>query len=203
MIKAIIFDFDGVIHDTFSIVYGINKILHPELSEDEYKSYFDGNIFEKKQITSQENDYFKLQKGKYEKLVINKQIKEELIKLKEKFNLFVVSSNKEEAINGYFENNQMNSFFSEVLGLETDTSKERKFELLFNKYNLKNNECVFVTDTLGDLIEAKKTNISSIAVDFGFHDREKLQMGGPFRIVSNFSEIPETIEAIGSQIGKD
>jgi len=40
-IKALIFDFDGVIHDTFDINYRINNIIHhhelPDISIEEYK----------------------------------------------------------------------------------------------------------------------------------------------------------------------
>jgi len=40
----------------------------------------------------------------------------------------------------------------------------------------------------------KKVNVKTIAVDFGFHDRKRLEKGHPFKIVSNFKEMKETID---------
>ncbi|MEI8270921.1 MAG: hypothetical protein WCG45_06165 [bacterium] len=42
--KLVIFDFDGVLVDTLGIVYTINKEIHQDLSIEEYKSFFEGNI---------------------------------------------------------------------------------------------------------------------------------------------------------------
>ena len=44
MIKEIIFDFDGVIHDTFEENYKINVELNHGISREEYKSWFDGKL---------------------------------------------------------------------------------------------------------------------------------------------------------------
>lgn len=43
--KAIIFDFDGIIHDTFELAYEIHKQFNPENTREKYRSYFDGNLF--------------------------------------------------------------------------------------------------------------------------------------------------------------
>ena len=54
---------------------------------------------------------------------------------------------------------------------------------------------------LGDLLEAHKAGIKSIAVDFGFHERERLEKGNPAKIISDFSELPEAIaEVFNSRI---
>ena len=47
MKKAVIFDFDGVIGDTFDFCYGPYKEVQPELTKDEYRSWFSGNIYDK------------------------------------------------------------------------------------------------------------------------------------------------------------
>ena len=53
-----------------------------------------------------------------------------------------------------------------------------------------------MTDTLGDILEGKKAGVTVVAVDFGFHKRDRLEKGEPFRIVSNFDEILEVVEEI-------
>ena len=68
--------------------------------------------------------------------------------------------------------------------------------MLFEKYDLKPDDCVFITDTLGDILEAKKVNVRSIAVTFGFHDQERLKRGEPLHLVSDFAEIRPLLESI-------
>ena len=197
MIKALIFDFDGVIHDTLEIAYRIHHILEPGLSLEEYKDFFNGNIHEHKKITPEIAErYFELQKKEFEKLEIEKEIKKELFRLKERFSLFILTSNQEETLNNYFENNGIIHIFKEVLGLETHASKVEKFNMIMKKYNLGKDEYLFITDTLGDILEANKVSIKSIAVDYGFHEKERLKKGSPLRIISQFSELSKAIEEV-------
>ncbi|MBM3232725.1 HAD family hydrolase [Candidatus Pacearchaeota archaeon] len=90
----------------------------------------------------------------------------------------------------------MNHIFSEILGFETHKSKEEKFRILFSKHNLKIDECIFVTDTLGDIFEASKVGLRTIAVDFGFHDKGRLKKGKPLMILSKFEDILPAIEKL-------
>ncbi|MBI2112526.1 HAD family hydrolase [Candidatus Woesearchaeota archaeon] len=87
----------------------------------------------------------------------------------------------------------MASQFHEVLGAEIDPSKAERFYLLFKKYDIKPEECLFVTDTLGDILEANQVMVKTIAVDFGFHERKRLKKGNPAMIVSTFSELVKAI----------
>ena len=48
MINAVIFDFDGVIHDTPKLAYSINNKIDPGLTFEEYKDYFNGNLYNHK-----------------------------------------------------------------------------------------------------------------------------------------------------------
>ena len=132
-------------------------------------------------------------------LTIEPQIKQELLKLNEKFELFIVSSSVERVLNKYLVENKI-EVFKEILGSETHRSKEVKFAMLLEKYGWKKEECVFATDTLGDLKEANKIGIKSIAVDFGFHNRERLEQGNPLHIVSEFSEIRRIMEGLSRHI---
>jgi len=44
--KLIIFDFDGVIVDSFAISFGVNRKLGSAVDIDQYRSFFEGNIYE-------------------------------------------------------------------------------------------------------------------------------------------------------------
>jgi len=195
--KAIIFDFDGVIHDTLELGYRVNKKLRSDMSMDDYKDLFNGNLYAHERVSSANQDLFYALSGpEYEKLAMEEHIKEELLKLKEKYLLFIISSNSEKILHRYFERNKGSHIFKEILGMETHTSKIEKFKILFKKYDLNKDNCVFVTDTLGDILEANKLEIDTIAVDFGFHERERLEKGHPKKIVSHFKDILPAVEEI-------
>ncbi len=196
--KTIIFDFDGVIHDTFDLAYKINvEIFGDTFTEENYRDIFNGNIFKNTDfIEKDSNKFSRLQKEAFKYLKIDDNIKNNLEKLSKEYALFIISSNEEDTLNMYFQNNDFTHIFKEVLGLETHKSKVKKFEYLFAKYGIKADDCIFVTDTLGDILEGNKAGVRTIAVDFGFHKRDRLQKGKPFKIVSTFDEILEVINAL-------
>jgi phosphoglycolate phosphatase len=80
-----------------------------------------------------------------------------------------------------------------VLGVETHKSKEVKFGIIFEETGLLKDECVFVTDTLGDILEANKVGVRTIAVTFGYHDEKRLAKGNPSVLVSDFKEISQNL----------
>lgn len=197
MIKAIIFDFDGVIHDTLDVAYKIAKEVHPGMTMTEYKDMFDGNVYSHIKSTGASSiKFLEIQTERYKFLKIEREIKKELEQLKEKYELHIISSNSEKILNRYFENNDITHIFNEVLGVETHKSKHEKFLMLLKKHNLKKEESIFVTDTLGDIIEANKVGIKTIAVDFGFHERHRLEKGNPAMIMSHFKELKTAIKNI-------
>jgi len=199
--KAIIFDFDGVIHDTFEVFYDIMKQLYPNITKEEYRSYFDGNIFKKVDIEPSKEEDFKFKELVYEafkKLKLEKNIRTELEKLSKKFDLYIISSNSIDNLKMYFKNNNFTNVFEEILAAEAHKSKVKKIKILFEKYDLNPNSCIFVTDTLGDILEGNKVGIKSIACTFGFHDEERLKKGNPFKIISNFEEIRKIINNISN-----
>ena len=86
--------------------------------------------------------------------------------------------------------------FSFLFGLETHKLKTHKFKKVLNEFNLKEDECIFVTDTLGDILEANEVGIKTIAVDFGYHERERLEKGNPMKIISEFNELVDIVNKI-------
>jgi HAD superfamily hydrolase (TIGR01509 family) len=198
MIKSIIFDFDGVIHDTFDLAYGVNKLVS-NLTVEEYKDMFNGNLYAHPTVTLEnENKYFAISSKLFNDLVIEEQTKAELLKLKDRFDLFIVSSNNEESLNAYLGNNGIMHVFKRVLGKETHRSKVEKFKILMDEHGVTKDNSIFVTDTLGDILEANKLGLTTIAVDYGFHERERLEKGNPHRIISDFNEVLVVVEALGS-----
>jgi HAD superfamily hydrolase (TIGR01509 family) len=195
MIKALFFDFDGVIHDTFDLAFGVNKKLYPEITVEEYLDMFNGNLYKHKRITKENaEEFFELQNQAFLELEIEPDIKKELLKLNKRYMMFIITSNMEETVKKYLDKNEITHAFYGVLGYETHSSKLEKFKKIMREYNLREEECLFITDTLGDLLEAKKIGIKALAVNYGFHEEERLKKGSPLRIISHLAEIHPTIE---------
>lgn len=192
-IKAIILDFDGVVHNTFDFhrkkIAEFSGVL---LSENDFRKIHNGNFFKNENKQLKDIDWLAYRDFIYEsqcKLRTEDSIKDTLLKLGKIVDLFIVSSGGKENIFDYLRNNNIAEVFKEVLGLESHRSKIDKFIYLFQKYSLNSDNCIFVTDTLGDILEANKLNIRTIAVDYGFHPKETLNMGKPCEIISDLSEI--------------
>jgi len=194
MIKNIIFDFDGVIHDTYDIALSINKNLDPTYTEEDLINHFKGNLREGKKKMINASTFFEMQEKEFEKLIIDESIKKELLRLNKDYNFYIITSNSENTLKRYLDRNNLSDLFIEVLGYETHRLKAEKFKMLIKNSGLSKESCIFVTDTLGDIIEANQVEIKTIAVDFGFHSKEVLEEGKPFKIISDFSQIGSILE---------
>lgn len=81
--KIIIFDFDGVIADSFEIAFAINKISRPAITRERYRKLFDGNIYDAKyeETAVKEVDFFAEYGQRFKTLGIDDKIKPVLKKL--------------------------------------------------------------------------------------------------------------------------
>ena len=78
--------------------------------------------------------------------------------------------------------------------MEVHRSKIEKIRMLFEKYAIGPDRSVFITDTLGDMHEAKEHELGVIACSWGFHPHQQLEKGMPFRIVDTPAELPDAID---------
>lgn len=197
--KLIIFDFDGVLVDTLLACYSIVSETNEDLSIEEYKNFFAGNINDALRGNKKMNphpDFF----GCYD--VNTREIKVPLIlkalveKLSENYILSIVSSTATSSIRTILEREGINKYFKDILGNDVHGSKVVKIEMVLEKENTLPKDTVFVTDTLGDILEGKKCDVKSIAVTWGFHDKETLEKGNPAVIVDNPSDLEGAIKDV-------
>lgn len=192
--KALIFDFDWVIHDTFDFhVKNIWEHFKIDFKGEKLKDMQNWNIFKAELpdaiIKMWWEWYHKHISDDYINLEIKDNIIQTLIKLKEEYLLYIISSWSEKVINWVLNKNNLNYIFQDKLCYEFHESKVYKFNYIFDKYKLTKNDCLFITDTLWDIIEANEVWLKTIAVDFGYHERERLEKWNPYKIISDFSEL--------------
>lgn len=198
MLKVIVFDFDGVIVDTKRTNYEICKLSAPNLTFEEYLNMHNGNVYEnptlQKISLSVDIDFEKFKGDKLKKLKPFELLDKTIEELNKKYKLCVITSGHEQTTNNFFKDNNIDKYFTKIYGKLTHKSKIEKFKMMFNEFKIKPEECLFITDTLGDLKEANEVNVKSLAVSWGFHEVEILNEGKPHKILHKFEELlPEIL----------
>ncbi|MAF36605.1 hypothetical protein CL622_05815 [archaeon] len=197
--SLIFFDFDGVIIDSFEAAYSVCRGFNPEISKYEYRRMFEGNIFTKLDSHPTAKKYSPQDFGlKYQPLIIDLPfmpgIDVAINKLSGDHDLTIVSSSHSEWVDHYLTSNDLRRHFNEIHGSDVAKDKTKKFKLLIEVYKVKPSECILITDTLGDIIEANEVGVPSLAVTWGFHSKETLDRGEPGIVIHKTGDLVPAIQ---------
>lgn len=195
---SLIFDFDGVIADSLTIAFEINKLSKPTLTLDRYQAVFNGNINEAKyeDTVVRKINFFKEYGERFSDLGIDQEKKNIIYKLAQEFPLYIISSTTGNIIREYLTRHHLLDCFTDILGNEIDTSKVRKFTILFNQYHINPQEVIFITDSSGDMREAQEVDIQWIVgILGGYQNKASLEQGKPDVIVENFSQFYDFVQS--------
>jgi phosphoglycolate phosphatase len=197
MSKYLLFDFDGVIVDSFELAYEVKKMICPKVDRDNIRRAFEGNIndnFNAGDYHTNECRHDINFSAEYvpklkESVKIFDGMEEVLKDLAESYTLIVISSTLSAPIKELLEKFGLDSYFTEIMGNDVHKSKIEKIKMVFAKYGVGSSDCLFITDTLGDLREASHVDVRAIAVSWGFHSHETLAKGNPYMIVDKPEEL--------------
>lgn len=199
--KFILFDFDGVIADSFRPAFEIQKMICPHLTEDIYRKRFEGNINDWEEPINvhteecrHDIDFFAeyIPRMKNEVQIVPG-MKEVIIELEKTYTLIVISSTITSPIQEFLEGYDLANNFAQIMGNDVHKSKVEKMKMVFEKYGVEAKNCVFITDTLGDMHEAGKMEVGAIGITWGFHTPETLQRGKPFSLVEKPNDLLTTV----------
>jgi len=197
---VIMFDFDGVVADSFEVFYaeftaatralGFEKLSNREALLD----LFDGNMF-----TSLVKMGFPIHKlkGLSEEFkpkiaAANTRVKpfegmpELLAELAAAHPTYVITSNQTVAIERFLADHKIANIH-DVLGADKEPSKVKKIRAV-----LKNHKgCTpwYIGDTRGDMLEGNHAGAITVAVTWGWHPEERLRVGKPGRVVHTPAEL--------------
>lgn len=184
-------DFDGVIVDTLDEAYTTHRLLMKKLkkkslTKERFRLMLMDNIFVSyRKLGVREKD-FGLFMGIIEER--NKQgvakvslypniVK--LIKALAKYRPIIISSSSTQAIKRYLETEKILRHFKEIQGAEKGLSKIAKIKKIVGNAKNTASNIYYVTDTVGDVIEARKAKVKIIAVGWGYHYQEELLAAEP------------------------
>ncbi len=198
MLKAVIFDYDGVIADSFSAACGIiNEILQehgmPVRSQDDYRKIFTYNAksFFVKLGFGDENLVSALrhfESGMVKHVKMFRGMDAVLKEVKKKYRIALASNAPRDYIEKTI-NGNLGIFDFTITGDEA-RPKPNPDQLLacMEKLNVKADETCLVCDMTQDIMAAKAAGLKKvIAVSYGFHGREALS--GADVIVNSPQEI--------------
>ena len=198
--KFILFDFDGVIADSFEIAFETKKDICPGITREDYRRRFEGNVndiqIEETYHNEQCNhdlDWFDVYVPKMKEVRIFPGMEELIFALEKEYALIIISSTITFPIEEFLVAHNLRDHFDWVMGNDVHKSKVEKIKMVFDKYGAASKDCLFITDTLGDMREAEETGVPAIGVTWGFCSPETLQKGNPLKLVSNATELKTAI----------
>ncbi len=198
MKKIVIFDFDGVIADSWGVAYELNVIQRPGTTEEQYAEMFHGNINTtlSKIPNAVEINFFEEYEKRLGDISVFAGMKEVLATIAKKYEMIIISSTNSDVIQKFLERENLAQYFKKVLGNDVEKSKVKKMEMVLDAYPVEKDEIVFVTDSVGDLKESEKVGIDSIFVTWGYNKKENvIESGVAFeRMVESPKELPEVLK---------
>jgi phosphoglycolate phosphatase len=203
---TVVFDFDGTIADTLSVVIRIaNKFADhyrykkiplsdlPKLREkkpSEILRHLGISIF-KLPIVARKIRFEMNKEVVHLETSVN--LKDVLIKLKENgCVLGILTTNSRENVMEFLKNNNL-EVFDFVYAGRAVYGKSRLLKKLMKEKTIPHQDPIYVGDEIRDIEAAKKAGIRVIGVSWGYNSKDALQRAKPDHIVEKPEELPEII----------
>ncbi len=216
MIKAIIFDYDGVLFDSVAVGFEayrnitdylkLNRIRTMEefrsAQRHGYKMLLDDwGIADQKVREQTKAIYLKKNEQLKEKIRLIPGIKRILEELSRKHTLAVASGTYNELIQERLKTLGISHYFSVIIG-NRDVANNKPspdiINLALEKLKIKPHEAVYVGDMVFDVIAGKAANVKTIAIanEFSWNKREHLEEQQPDVIINKHEELLNAVDDI-------
>lgn len=206
--KYLIFDFDGTIVDSLSLLVKIyNLVCHSYgclpvniNDKEELRKLKSQEILRRYKIS-----FFKIPfllvkvKKEFKKRILEVKIFEGITsilkELKNKgFDLYILTSNSKENVEIFLKKNDLLDIFSFVYSSSNVFGKDKSVKKLLKFKDINLRECLYVGDETRDIEAMQRIGVPIISVGWGFNSKEALVKLNPDKIVDN----PECLLALFS-----
>jgi phosphoglycolate phosphatase len=202
MSKAIIFDFDGTVANTFNLILKITNRLsgdfgYKKLNEKNFKllrNFETEKILRAIGLSSLKLPLYleRLRKEMNDEIEFAKPIpgiKKALTKLKKKgYILGMVTTNSKQNVEKFLKKNNLN-LFDFVYSGSSMFGKSNLLNKALKEKKLRPDETFFVGDETRDIEAVRKVKIKIIAVSWGFNSKEVLKKQNPDFLISKPAEL--------------
>ena len=211
MNSLFLFDFDGVLADSLdlyseAVALCLERIGTPIVkSKEDYLVLFDGNFYESMAARGVDLAAFAqaareiLPGIDYDAMKPFAGLIPVLDALRKNHYLAVISSNGYRTIRTMLTRFGFDPYFREIFGSDFHFSKKEKIDHALEKYGIPREKAFYIGDTVGDILEAQAAGVLSVAVTWGWHDRERLVAVHPDFVV----DAPEGLLSIASDDGRE
>lgn len=200
----LLFDYDGVIAESLSVVFGIVNELFKEyklkkVTKKQLLKLYEQNFYTailklgipKKQLPFLIKSLKKIVEKRFKDIPIISGMKDLLNKLTKQHKIIIVTSGFKKTAQNHLKQHGITKPIS-ILDAVYGTSKEKK--LLKIKKQFPEQKIIFITDTAGDVREANKVKIPVIAVTWGYHNRKTLELANPTHIIGTPKQLLRLID---------
>lgn len=210
MYKAILFDLDGTLTEsgegiTKSVQYALEKLGKPEPDLESLKVFVGPPLLEQfmkyadlDEETARQAVTFYRERYSVTGIFENRPypgVEEMLAGLKKKGYILAVSSSKPEYfVKKILDHFELTEYFTEIVGSEMNggrTGKSEVIEETLCRLHMENkrDQVLMVGDREHDILGARKSGLSCLAVSYGYGSREELEAAKPVQIVDSALEI--------------
>ncbi len=209
--RAVIFDFDSTIADSFSTVIGITFHLtrDVQLADIEQVKLLRDNGISLTQAIKQLNISkwrwpWLLQRGRS---MMAKQIHqvpvfpgiEEVLRAlsKEKYQLYIISSNSATNVEKFLLDKNLLPYFDHIYGGAGLFNKAKIIRRVLKAERLNNDSVIYIGDEVRDIVAAAQVGIDCIAVSWGYNSAKLLSQYSPWAVVESAKQLKKTVNEWG------
>lgn len=204
MKRLVMFDYDGVIVDSFDLFTSSFREACIESTGCRVDSnagmmkLFEGNLFDGMKGLGMDSHEIDRTLKLFETIVTEhldsvdlfSGMADALKTISSSNTIFVITSNVSHVVSRVLRKKGID-VVKEVLGAEKEKSKAIKIRSTMARYI--NRPAYYVGDTSGDIIEGRSAGAFTVAVTWGWHDAEKLEGASPDFMVTSPEELTELV----------
>ncbi len=212
MPKAIIFDFDGTIADSFELfVKTLNKLLRKTepISQErltELRGMSIKEIMAQLGIKSWQLPRFII-KGRreigknFDDIAVFENMPEVIRTLFGMgYEMYVLSTNNNAVISTFLKKNQLDEYFKQIYANVGLVGKTKSLKKLMRDHRYAEADAIYIGDEVRDIEQAHKAGIKCISVDWGYSTGDSLRANSPDYVVSDARKIVGILDNKSSKL---
>jgi len=198
--RVLLFDFDGVVADSFDVFFTEVSAACRELgyyqldSKEALLKIMETNAivglaragFPLRKLRKLGKEFAPRIKAANERILPFPEMVELLGELGAAHPLYIITSNQTPAVAEFVEKFGIGNV-REILGSDKESSKVKKIKKVVKRH--KGADAFYIGDTKGDMIEGRSAKVTTVAVSWGWHPEETLLAGKPDHLVRTPMEL--------------